>query len=159
MIIPHNGEIDFADGLRITAHSRIEPLLLVRPAAVTSRTLPIEGWSQHCLGEHASGFGEFAVEVAVGAEQRVEAVFLSHAHSFYEATTPDDAERRVFHEGVIAFDLRGQREFSWGHVFCRVDRKQNRDWLVVIYSPFCSVPLQEREVYHMLFAHESPPEP
>ncbi|MDR3403499.1 MAG: hypothetical protein P4L99_13460 [Chthoniobacter sp.] len=97
------------------------------------------------------------MEVATGLESRVEGVFLCHRHPFYDAATPDDSERRVFHEGVIAADLFGQQEFPWGHVFCRLDRATNRDWLVVIYSPFSSVPLQQREVYRILLSHEATP--
>jgi hypothetical protein len=89
----------------------------------------------------------------------VEAVFVSHHHSFYEAETVEDSERRSYHESLIASDLRGQREFSWGHVFCRLDPKANRDWLVLIYSPFCGVPLQERAVYRILFEHAPDPSP
>jgi len=150
--------VGFDDGLRIAAHTLIKPLLASLPAdAVSVRPLPIEGWQQYALGEHVSSFGDFAVEVATGPEERVEGVFLSHRHSFYDPTTPEDSERRAFHEGVIASDLFGQQEFPWGHVFCRIDRATNRDWLVVIYSPFSSVPLHQREVYRILMAHESTP--
>jgi hypothetical protein len=157
MIIPSTGEVSFIDGLRITAHAMIQPLLRTTPEPFSSRTLPVEGWSQHLLGKHLSHFGAFEVEVATGTEHRVEGVFLSHAHPFYDVTPPEDSERRAFHDGIIASDLRGQREFSWGHVFCRLDSQHNRDWLVVIYSPYCSVPLHQREVYRVLIAHEPTP--
>ena len=159
MILPSTGEIDFTDGLRITAHALIQPLLRNTRRPVWSCALPVEGWNQHFLGEHPSSFGRFEVEVATGAEDRVEGVFLRHVHPFYEAATPEDSERRAFHEGVIATDLCGQREFSWGHVFCRFKREGNRDALVVIYTPFCNVPLQQREVYRVLVAHEPPGTP
>jgi hypothetical protein len=155
MIAPETGEVAFDDGLWISAHictSRLLPTLAT--GSVNVRSLPIEGWLQHTLGTHSCGFGAFDVEVTTGIERRVEAVFLSHRHSFYDVAAEDDSERRAFHEGVIATDLLGQREFSWGHVFCRLDRKAVRDWLVVIYSPFSAVPLHEREVFHVLFAHE-----
>jgi hypothetical protein len=158
MITPVTGEVSFDDGLRIAAHTLITSLLGLLPASqVSARPLPIKGWRQYNLGEHSSDFGKFAVEVVTSFERRVEGVFLSHCHEFYDATTPDDAERRVFHESVIAADLFGQREFPWGHVFCRLDPQANRDWLVVIYSPFSAVPLYEREVYRVLFAHEPNP--
>ena len=157
MIIPSTGEVGFTDGLRITAHSLIQPLIVAPSQSVSSRALPVRGWNQHCLGEHPSSFGQFTVEVSTGLEQRIEAVFLSHAHHFYDAATPEDSERRTFHEGVITTDLRGQREFPWGCVLCRLDPQANRDWLVVIYSPFCNVPLHQREVYRILFAHEKTP--
>ena len=156
MIVPSTGEISFTDGLRITAHALIQPLLRTTPGPVSSRALPVEGWNQHHFGEHPSSFGRFEVEVATGAADRVEGVFLRHLHPFYDPATPEDSERRAFHEGVIASDLRGQREFSWGHVFCRLKKEENRDALVVIYTPFCNVPLQQREVYRVLVAHELP---
>jgi len=121
------------------------------------RPLPIPGWQQHMLGEHTSSFGTFSVEVATGFEHRVEGVFLSHSHSFYTTASQDDSERRAFHDGVIASDLFGQQEFPWGHVFCRLDYQSNRDWLVIIYSPFSAIPLHQREVYRVLIAHESTP--
>lgn len=156
MILPSTGEISFTDGLRITAHALIQPLLRSTPGSVSSRALPVEGWNQHLLGEHPSSFGQLDVEVATGAEHRVEGVFLRHVHPFYDPATPEDSERRAFHEGIIATDLRGQREFSWGHVFCRFKKQENRDALVVIYTPFGNVPLQQREAYRVLVAHDSP---
>jgi len=158
MIIPSTGEVSFPDGLRITAHSTMAPLLDAVPSGmVSTRSLPVPGWNRHILGEHTASYGAFTVEVVTGSEHRVEGVFLSHSHLFYLASTPEDSERRAFHEGIIASDLRGQREFSWGHVFCRLETQHNRDWLVVIYSPFCSVPLHQREVYRVLIAHEPTP--
>lgn len=159
MILPETGEVNFASGLRITAHTPIVQLLADLPSSkVSTNSLPIDGWNQHLLGIHESDFGRFEVEVVSGSEDRVEGAFLSHIHPFYRSDTPEDSERRAFHDGVIATDLRGQKEFSWGNVFCRVDPKQNRDWLVVIYTPFSSVPLHQREIYRMLVAHEPPPE-
>ncbi len=91
-----------------------------------------------------------------GAERRIEGVFLSHSHSFYEVGTTDDSERHAFHEGVIATELRGQREFSWGHVFCRLDKRSNQDWLAIIYTPFSNIPLHEREFARVLLAEKWP---
>ncbi|CAN5693578.1 hypothetical protein BH09VER1_BH09VER1_04310 [soil metagenome] len=130
----------------------------ILPDAVTRKRLPVKGWHQYLLYDHPSPFGPFSVEVVTSDEQRVAGVFLSHVHTFYERNTPEDTERRAFHDGVIATELLGQREFSWGHVFCRVDHKENRDWLVVIYSPFSHVPLHRHEIYRALSAHEHPPE-
>ena len=65
----------------------------------------------------------------ISTEHRVEALFLSHRHPFYQSDTPEDSERRAYHEGVIALDLRGQREFNWGHVFCRFTLQVKCDWL------------------------------
>lgn len=63
-----------------------------------------------------------------------------------------------FHEGVIATDLFGQREFPWGHVLCHLEVRRNRDWLVVIYTAFSGVPLQQRKISEVLFAHEPAPD-
>ncbi|HWB58024.1 MAG TPA: hypothetical protein VG733_00965 [Chthoniobacteraceae bacterium] len=162
MITAATGEVGFEKGVRILPHHHFPMLLceVVRKEhhRVSGRKLPIAGWYQHELGIHKSNHGDFQVEVVTGSENRVEGVFLSHEHAFYECRTPDDAERRVFHEHVIATELRGQREFSWGHVFCRVDIKANRDWLVIIYNPFSNVPLHAREAYRQLFAREKPPQ-
>ena len=158
MITSSTGEVGFDDGLRITAHASLPLLLGALPAnTVSTRSLPIDGWEQHLLGQHHSSFGTFSVEVSTGVERRVEAVFLSHCHSFYDAAAEQDSERRAFHEGIVAADLLGQREFPWGFVFCRVEPQAHRDWLVLIYSSFSAVPLHEREVHRVLFAHEPAP--
>jgi len=158
MITAITGEAAFSDGLQVAPHCTLSALLKTHPGHATSvRELPVEGWKQLVLGIHASDQGYFEVEVAMGPELRVEGLFLSHHHPFYEAGTPGDSERRAFHEGVIATDLRGQQEFSWGHVFCRVDKKSNRDWLVLIYSPFSNIPMHKREVYRILMEHEKTP--
>jgi hypothetical protein len=53
MITPATGEINFSDGLCITAHSTMLPLRAAIPAGlVAARSLPVPGWSQHLLGEH-----------------------------------------------------------------------------------------------------------
>jgi hypothetical protein len=87
----------------------------------------------------------------------VEALYFSHCHSFYEAGTPEDAERRIYHEGIIAADLGGQREFGWGNVFCRVQTIVMRDWMWVVYNPFSNVPLRARSIEMFLRAHEPHP--
>ncbi len=159
MIIASTGEVCFTKGLCVAPHSLVDSILIDAGnygASISARNLPIEGWKQHALGIHKSDRGDFEVEVVTGPECRIEGVFLSHHHAFYDPRTPGDVERRVFHDSVIAADLCGQLEFSWGHVFCRVDSKANRDWLVLIYNPFSQVPLKAREVYRQLFAHENP---
>src|SRR5690349_6815539 len=106
MIIPATGEVSFLDALRITAHTLIERLLLEQPpGSVSTQPLPVQGWNRHLLGKHESEYGMFEVEVVTGNEQRVEGVFISHIHPFYEDDTPEDSERRAFHEGVIATEL------------------------------------------------------
>ena|SRR6202453_2239159 len=159
MIIASTGEVYFGKALSVMPHQPFSSIMVdaKRKGDFSKRKLPIEGWTQFMLGIQKSDHGDFEVEVVTGPELRVEGVFLSHHHTFYDPKTPDDTERRVFHDSVIAFDLRGQREFSWGHVFCRVDVQSNRDWLVVIYNPFSQVPLHAREAYRKLFAHEIPP--
>ncbi len=85
MITPSTGEVSFDDGLRIAAHTPITSLLGSLPSSqVSARPLPIKGWQQNNLGEHSSDFGKFAVEVVTSFERRVEGVFLSHCHEFYD---------------------------------------------------------------------------
>lgn len=159
MIAASTGEVSFSDGVFIKPHSLLAELLanVSKSLLPKSRALPVEGWAQHSLGVHQSDLGLFEVEVVSGNENRVEGIFLSHSHSFYEGSPPGDEERRVFHEGIISSDLRGQSEFSWGHVFCKLDREAGRNWLVVIYNPFANVPMPLREVYQQFFARETPP--
>jgi len=154
MISPLDGEVGFGDGFCVPAHARLTILLA---SVVNSHDLPVPGWSLYDLGIHRSEYGEFKVEAAVSKEKRVEALFLSHHHSFYQPDTPLDGERRVYHEGIIASDLRGQREFPWGQVFCRFNPLIKRDWLVVVYNPFTNVPLHARSVEMLLAAHEPMP--
>lgn len=159
MITASSGEVSFSDDLRIAPHIEIVALLKASTRyEIRKRDLPIKGWMQLILGIHTSDHGDFEVEATMGPECRVEGVFLSHHHSFYEPNTLEDSERRTFHEGVIATDLRGQCEFTWGHAFCKLDKEANRDWLVLIYSPFSNVPLHEREIYKMLMEHERTPD-
>ena len=160
MIAPSNGEVSFEDGLCIAPFVVMQQMLPLLPDGreVPSRALPVEGWRQFVLGMHPSDHGPFEVETCVGNEGRVEAVFLSHCHSFYDKSTDADAERRVFHESVIATDLRGQREFSWGYVFSKLDRAKNQDWLVVVFNPFSNVPRREVREAMVLTAHEQIPE-
>jgi hypothetical protein len=96
------------------------------------------------------------VEASLSDERRIEAVFLSYESQGLKPSS-GDPERRGSHDAVIATDLMGQQEFSWGYVFCRLDQKANHDWLVVVYNPFTSVPLCARSLDKLLFAHESYP--
>jgi hypothetical protein len=119
------------------------------------------------MGDHPSDHGRFEVNVVTGEERRVEALYFCHSHSFYTATTPEDEERRIYHEGVIASDLGGQREFGWGRVFCRLQRLYDvaasfgsgqtivmRDWIWIVYNPFSNVPLRAESIEMLLAAHE-----
>lgn len=98
------------------------------------------------------------MEALSAEDDRIYVVLLSHKHSFYERNTPEDAERRAFHEGVISSDLAGQKEFNWGEVWCRLEPAFNLDWLVIGYHREASVPLPEREIIFNLRAHENLPE-
>ncbi|MEO6847892.1 MAG: hypothetical protein ABI443_09955 [Chthoniobacterales bacterium] len=155
MITPTTGEIGFADGLSLGPHAQIDGLQV---ETLKRRAIPVKGWSQVEMGVHPSDQGDFEIEISSGPENRVEAVFLSHSHSFYEAGTPEDGERRVFHDGVIARDLRGQHEFSWGNVFTKLDPKSNRDWIAIIYNRFPSISLSTSEGLDLKGEHESHPE-
>src|SRR5437773_10743750 len=121
MITSATGEVHFQDGMVIVAHCAVQQLIRAHGTAGI-RPLPALGWTCYILGDHVSELGAFEVEVVSGPDGRVHIVSLAHNHPFYEAQTVDDAERRAYHEGVIATDLRGQREFPWGQVFCKLDR-------------------------------------
>ena len=153
MISPVTGEVIFSDGLRFRPH---EPLRASHIRDACSHTqLPIPGWTQHLLGVHSSDHGSFEVEAVSDRDSRIQAVLVSHSHYFYQPGTPDDLERRVFHEGVIGADLHGQREFPWGEAFCKLDTAHNQDWLVVIYTVGPQVPLHHAELRRYLYAHAS----
>ncbi|HSI15763.1 MAG TPA: hypothetical protein VK961_27190 [Chthoniobacter sp.] len=119
--------------------------------------LPIPGWTQHLLGVHPSEYGLFEVEAVSDRDSHIQAVLLAHSHSFYQSDTPSDSERRTFHEGVIGSDLLGQREFSWGEAFCRLDTGNNKDWLVIVYTIGPQVPLPRAELLRHLREHEPIP--
>lgn len=110
------------------------------------------------LGNHASEHGTFEVEALSLDDDRVQLVLLSHQHPFYEPGTPEDEDRRVFHEGLIGSELAGQREFSWGEVICRFEVTLNQDWLVIAYKQQADVPLRDQEILLHLLAHAKVPE-
>jgi len=151
MISRFTGEVTFQD-LRILPQAA-----LVSAEAGRAQSLPVAGWLHHVLGIHHSDRGAFEVEVVLDAQRRIRIVLLAHSHPFYLADTPEDAERRAFQEGIISSDLAGQREFSWGQVVCRIDKKANKDWLVVAYTIGPKVPMQTDEVLRHFYAHD--PEP
>jgi hypothetical protein len=163
MINRATGEVSFQSGLHIRPHCSVQSLPAsqgrdVVKIKINTRNLPLKGWRRHILGFHASEHGTFEVEVLSGDEERVYLVLLSHSHKFYEKGTPDDSERRAFHEGVISSDLAGQKEFAWGEVVCRLETTFNQDWLVIAYSRDAQVPLPKRDVILRLRAHEKMPE-
>ena len=152
MISRITGEADFRDGLRILPHAPI-------PVSFThdSREFIVPGWSGHDFGVHSSDHGAFEVTVVSDSQLRVQLVLLSHFHSFYRRDTPADAERRAFHEGVISTDLGGQREFSWGRVFCRRDPAANKDALILAYALGPQVPHTAEPILRYLEAQEPRP--
>ena len=149
---------------RITGEVKLQSLLLTPHAILPptdekkSRALPIPGWTGHQLGVHESELGAFDVEVLTDGEGRVQVVLLAHAHPFYERNTPQDTERRAFHEGLINSELTGQREFSWGEVLCRLDERANKDWLVVAYNQGPGVPAIFPQALNYLHARQPFPE-
>ena len=153
------GEVAFQDGLHIRADDSINAVIasIREPAQLATIPLSIPRWRQHRLGLHPSAYGDFEVEAISGPAGRVHLVLLAHADSFYEESTPEDAVRRVFHEGVIAAELGGQREFSWGEVFRRLERDRSKDWLIVSYAQGPHVPRPPSAELLKLRAHE--PEP
>jgi hypothetical protein len=151
MINRVTGEVSFQSGLHIVPHHKIE-------SPHKTQALSLKGWTRHVLGSHLSEHGKFEVEALSKDEDRIQVVLLAHQHSFYERGTPADAERRVFHEGVISADLAGQREFSWGEVVCRFETASNKDWLVIAYNRDADVPLPEKDALLRLFAHEKMPD-
>ncbi len=160
MINRATGEVDFRSGLRILPHCSAASLLTNKghQSKLKIQALSLKGWKRHVLGDHTSEHGAFEVEALSGEGEQIRVVLLSHKHAFYEPNTPEDAERRAFHEGVISSDLAGQREFAWGEVICRLETATNKDWLIVAFRREAGVPLQVKEIIRRLYAHEELPE-
>ena len=160
MINRVTGEIAFRSGLHILPHCSIRSLSLDAESSLKIETqkLSLKSWKRHVLGLHASEHGMFEVEALSAEDERVYVVLLSHRHPFYEPDTPEDSDRRAFHEGVVSTDLGGQKEFTWGEVVCRLEATANKDWLVVAYHRESGVPLPERTVLLRLCAHENLPD-
>lgn len=160
MINRATGEIDFRDGLRILPHCTVRSLGAApqKPLKVRTQKLSLRDWKRHVLGSHPSEHGNFEVEALSADDDCIHVVLLSHQHPFYEAGTPEDAERRAFHEGVVNSDLGGQREFTWGEVICRLETPAIKDWLVVAYNRHPRVPLPEKAALLRLFGHEKLPD-
>lgn len=156
MINRTTGEVGFRGGLHIAPHCRIQSLAadVEVPPKIKTQKLSLQNWKRHILGSHVSEHGTFEVEALSSDEDRVQIVLLSHKGAFYETNTPEDAERRAFHEGVVSSDLAGQKEFSWGEVLHRLEAVFNKDWLVIAYSKEAKVPLRVEEVILSLCAHE-----
>ncbi len=160
MINRATGAVVFQSGLHILPHCSVHSLSSGAQGLpkIKTQKLSLKDWRRHVLGSHNSEHGEFEVEALSVDDERIHVVLMAHRHPFYEANTPEDAERRAFHEGVISSDLAGQREFSWGEVICRLEKTANKDWLVVAYSREAKVPLPVKEVILHLYAHGDIPE-
>ena len=152
MISRITGQVSFDDDLQIEAHMKLSASHIRN-----AHEFMVPGWRGCHLGIHRSDRGEFETTAIVDSECRVQLVLLSHFHSFYRSDTPADAERRTFHEGVIRADLGGQREFSWGRMYCRFDPATNKDLLIVAYAPGPHVPMSAHPLPSFLEEHE--PEP
>lgn len=160
MINRVTGEVCFRSGLRIQPHCAIESPSpnSKQPPKVETKKLSLTSWTRHVLGRHTSEHGTFEVEALSEDSDRIRVVLLAHQNAFYESNTPEDSERRAFHEGVINLDLGGQKEFTWGEVLCRLESAANKDWLVVAYSREANVPLLPHEILLHLKARENLPE-
>jgi hypothetical protein len=156
MINRATGEVDFHSGLHIAPHCRVGELIARAGAGlkVGTQALPLKDWKRLVLGSHDSEHGTFEVEALSSGGDRIQIVLLAHQHPFYEPNTPEDADRKVFHDGVIHSDLAGQREFSWGEVLHRLEPKPNKDWLVIAYRNEDKIPLPDRDFVLRLRAHE-----
>jgi hypothetical protein len=160
MINRVTGELDFSNGLRVLPHASLESLssCFGPSLKVETHRLSHKDWKRHVLGFHGSEHGNFEVEALSAEDECIHVVLLSHWHPFYDVGTPEDAERRAFHDGVISSDLGGQREFAWGEVLCRLEQPANKDWLIIAYNRESKIPLPEREVILHLRAHECIPD-
>lgn len=157
MIDRATGEVRFNDSLSFTPQCVLSPEHLRVLGARSSAFRNLPSWTMHHFNERESDRGRFEVEAVADDSGRVQAVFLSHVHPFYQSDTSNDSERRAFHENIITTDLSGQREFSWGQVLCRVDPKANRDHLVVVYTPGPHIPLHPSQILFQLHAHDKGP--
>jgi len=136
MINHVTGEIQFTDGLCLSPDVVLSRERLVALGATSF------GPDFHALHERESDRGRFSIRVGLDGSYRIRAVFLAHQHSSYKRKRPEDAERRAYHEYVIAHDLGGQREFSWGRVSRYLHPGNTTDYLYVFYTPELRVPSQ-----------------
>jgi len=158
MINRVTGEVCFTSGLHIRPHCAIDLSQVKADERSQFRTqkLSLPVWKRHVLGRQTSEHGTFEVEALSMEEDRIYVVMLAHQHPFYERGTPEDAERRAYHEGVISRDLAGQKDFTWGEVVCRLESRANKDWLVIAYSWDAKVPFSEEQIILYLRGRENP---
>lgn len=155
MISRLDGEVSFSDGLVI------RPQMPLRDLPATSRDLAggsLMGWVMFTLGIHPSKHGDFAVEVACATvdERPIFLVVLVSVDPFFQTAVEGDRERWVFHEGVLARELSGQREFSWGEAFCKYNREDRRNCLNVVYTAGPKVPGSALAALPSLVEHSFP---
>jgi hypothetical protein len=153
MIAPHNGEVCFSDGIVIRAHTPIWKLPL-QPEVLGQSDF---GWVYFTAGRHESEHGTFELELACSHLDALEIflVVLWSVEPFFEETSAQDRERAIFHEGILARDLRGQREFSWGEAFCKYNRKSYRSCLNVVYTAGPKVPAAPPAGLQVRWEHSS----
>jgi hypothetical protein len=142
MISQLDGEVSFSDGLVVRPHMPSSDLLTSSSTLIGASEL---GWMAFRLGEHPSEYGNFLVEVACATEEDpVFLVVLVSTDPFFATPVEGDRERWIFHEGVLARELCGQREFAWGEAFCKYDRQDRRNCLNVVYVAGPKVPNSAR---------------
>ena len=146
MINRVTGEITFNDGLCLSPQKVLSDSFL-SPFGARSYTL-IPSESFHQLYEHQADHGRFTVDVFTDEARRIQSVSLTHQLPSYNRDSGEDAERQAFHEGIVAIDLGGQHEFSWGHIVCR--RVGKTSSLFIYYTPGPHVPLKSPDLlFHL----------
>jgi hypothetical protein len=150
MINRVTGEVSFLDGFHILPYQTVQ-------SPHRTRALTLAEWQRHFFGIHPSPYGKFEVEALSREQGLIQIVFLAHQHPFYDSGTPEDADRRTAHEGIISSELAGQKQFSWGEVLCRLQLVSNKNWLVAAYNRGADIPLREKGDLLLLLAHEKIP--
>jgi hypothetical protein len=149
MIDPRTGALYFTDGFSIGPETLAMALDVYQKVSFT-----IPGWRRYLLGSHPSEHGEFEVEGIVTSSARLLVVMLRHDHEFYDISSDGDAERQTFHQGVVTKDLAGQYEYNWGVVLLHTAQKENKNSIIIVYTPESAMPLQKRETLKILLEHE-----
>lgn len=155
MIHRLTGEVAFDNGLILRPQALFSSILPPKKG-IRSKFLPVSGWLRFYLGIQQSDHGDMEVELVCGPDLRLHMIVMAHSHSFYRQASPEDSERRAFHEEIILRDLAGQKEFSWGTVRCATDPAENKNWMVIAYTPGANVPLADRKALLQLAASEKP---
>ena len=136
MISSSNGDLQF-ERVSIKANATISEVLRDAHFNGTVRAHKISSVSfqQWEIGIQTSDYGEFESEISTDEHERIKAVFLRSTI----AEEPSD-----YYDRIILQDLKGQREFSWGSVLIRPNKRIGSSWLCVTYSDFSSVPYIEK---------------